>query len=267
MSRSSSACSRAGIDALDPAGELVIDALQDAGRVSDHARCRQAPRRSVAERPSRISCETRLAAVRASWSVAASVMPVPSRLEASCPVCSASRRIWWPAPWTSATPMRRLRSRAMSSSRLRKFSSSTTAPSSAMTNTFVAKARDVAQDLAQVGQCHVEPFSCLTERGKMTVYSFKQLAHRLVEVNALDGVGQQRGHAQHVHVRQMLLRRQRDAVGDDDLLERRIAQPLDGLAAQDARAWRRRRPRGPRARGRRWRRRPRCRPSRSCRRR
>ena len=75
------------------------------------------------------------------------------------------------------------------------------------------------------------------------------------------------GHAQHLDVGQLLLRRQRDAVGDDDLLDRRVAQPLDGVAAQDGvggagvdlagavRAWPR------------WRPRPRCRPSKSCRRR
>ena len=32
---------QAGVDALDPAGELVIDALQDAGRVGDERRCRR----------------------------------------------------------------------------------------------------------------------------------------------------------------------------------------------------------------------------------
>ena len=52
-----------------------------------------APRRSVAVSPSSSSCETRLAALRASCSVGASVMPVPSSFEATCPVRAARQRI------------------------------------------------------------------------------------------------------------------------------------------------------------------------------
>ena len=49
----------------------------------------------------------------------------------------------------------------------------------------------------------------------------EQLADRLVPVDAVDGVGQQRRDRDHLQVRQgLLLRRQRDAVGDDDLLDR-----------------------------------------------
>ena len=51
----------------------------------------QAARRSLAERPSRISWVRRLAAVRASLSVASSVTPVPSRLEGVTPLFVGQR--------------------------------------------------------------------------------------------------------------------------------------------------------------------------------
>ena len=51
-----------------------------------------AARRSLAERPSRISCVSRFAAVSASLSVAASVMPAPSRLDGVM-FCSSAERL------------------------------------------------------------------------------------------------------------------------------------------------------------------------------
>jgi hypothetical protein len=51
-----------------------------------------------------------------------------------------------------------------------------------------------------------------------------------------DGVGQEGGDAQHFEVRQALLRRQRDAVGHDDLLQRRIAAAEK--RQPDSSAWR-----------------------------
>jgi drug/metabolite transporter (DMT)-like permease len=61
--------------------------------------------------------------------------------------------------------------------------------------------------------------------------SLEQLADRLVEVNALDGVAQQGGHGQYGEVGQVLAGWHGDAVGDDDLPQRRVAQPVDGRAA------------------------------------
>ena len=95
-----------------------------------------AARRSLAERPSRISCVSRLAAVSASWSVAASVMPVPSRLEGWTFCSSASALICADAPWTSTTRMFSERNTATSSSSVAKFSSVTIAPSIARMNVF-----------------------------------------------------------------------------------------------------------------------------------
>ena len=65
----------------------------------------QAARRSLAERPSRISCVSRFAAVSASLSVAASVTPAPSRSDGVTFCSSASALIWADAPWTSTTRM------------------------------------------------------------------------------------------------------------------------------------------------------------------
>ena len=96
----------------------------------------QAARRSMAERPSRISCVRRLAAVRASLSVASSVTPVPSRLEGVMPCSAASALICAEAPWTSTTRMLSERSTAMSTRMLAKFSSVTIAPSTLMMNVF-----------------------------------------------------------------------------------------------------------------------------------
>ena len=95
-----------------------------------------AARRSAAERPSRISWVRRLAAVRASFRVAASVTPEPSRSEGSSPRCSARALIWSDAPWTSTVRMLSDRSTATSIRMLTKFSSVTTAPSTATTNVF-----------------------------------------------------------------------------------------------------------------------------------
>src|SRR5262249_53368727 len=63
---------------------------------------------------------------------------------------------------------------------------------------------------------------------------FKQLAHRLIEVNPLDRIRQQRRHRQHLDIRQVLFGRQGDTVGDDDLLDGGVAEAFDGGAAQDA---------------------------------
>jgi hypothetical protein len=49
----------------------------------------------------------------------------------------------------------------------------------------------------------------------------------LIVVNPLDRFGKQRRDAEHVHVRQALLRRQRDAVRDRDGIDGRLAQALD----------------------------------------
>ena len=57
-----------------------------------------AARRSLAERPSRISCVSRFAAVSASLSVAASVMPAPSRSDGLTFCSSASALICADAP-------------------------------------------------------------------------------------------------------------------------------------------------------------------------
>ena len=84
-------------------------------------------------RPSRMRWETRAEARIARSSVAASVTPVPCtslmgmlRIADSCWIC-------WPMPCTSTSLMPRLRSTAMSRSRLPKLSSATIAPSRAMT--------------------------------------------------------------------------------------------------------------------------------------
>ena len=89
----------------------------------------QAARRSLAERPSRISCVSRFAPVSASFSVSASVTPVPSRSVGLTLSSSASALICAEAPWTSATRMFNERRTAMSSRILAKFSSVTMAPS------------------------------------------------------------------------------------------------------------------------------------------
>ncbi len=90
----------------------------------------------MAERPSRTSCVSRLAAVSASLSVASSVTPVPSRFEAVMPCSAASARICAEAPWTSTTRMLKERSTAMSTRMLAKFSPVTMAPSTLMMNVF-----------------------------------------------------------------------------------------------------------------------------------
>ena len=95
-----------------------------------------AARRSLADRPSRISCVSRFAAVSASLSVAASVMPAPSRFDAEDFCSSASNFICADAPWTSTTRMFNDRSTATSSRSVAKFSSVTIAPSIARTNVF-----------------------------------------------------------------------------------------------------------------------------------
>ena len=77
------------VHALDLAGEEVIHAVNDAHRMCrDHVRAGGA--QIVADRPSRISWVSRLAAVIASSSVEASVTPVPSTSETETPSFSAS---------------------------------------------------------------------------------------------------------------------------------------------------------------------------------
>src|ERR1035438_10524582 len=75
------------------------------------------------------SCVRRLAAVRASLSVASSVTPVPSGLDGVTPCSFARALICADAPWTSTTRMLRERSTAISTRMLAKFSSVTIAPS------------------------------------------------------------------------------------------------------------------------------------------
>ena len=48
-------------------------------------------------------------------------------------------------------------------------------------------------------------------------------------MDALDGLGEQRGDAEHLDARQLFLGRERDTVGDHDLLDGRVAQALDGV--------------------------------------
>src|ERR1035437_2420926 len=96
----------------------------------------QAARRSLAERPSRISWVSRLAAVRARSRVAASVTPAPSRSEALTCWPSASDLICADAPWTSTTRMFNDQRRATSSISVAKLSSVTMAPSIARMNVF-----------------------------------------------------------------------------------------------------------------------------------
>ena len=80
-----------------------------------------AARRSLAAKPSRISCVRPLAAVRASLSVTLSVTPEPSRLLGVADCSSASAAICCAAPWISTTRILRDLSTAMSSRRLAKF--------------------------------------------------------------------------------------------------------------------------------------------------
>ena len=123
------------VDALDPAGELVIDAAEDAGRVGDDG-VRAGAAQVVGRQPFEDF-------VRDAVGGGDGDLQRVAVGDARCRRCRTAStfselgepRIWWAAPWTSATPMLRLRSRAMSSSRLGKLSSSTTAPSRAMTNT------------------------------------------------------------------------------------------------------------------------------------
>src|SRR6266404_1248896 len=96
----------------------------------------QAARRSLAERPSRISWVKRLAAVRANCSVSASVMPAPSRFEGLTWRSSARALICAAAPWTRTTRMLSERNTATSSRMLAKFSSVTIPPSTLMTKIF-----------------------------------------------------------------------------------------------------------------------------------
>ena len=95
-----------------------------------------AARRSAAERPSRISWVTRLAARRASSRVSASVTPEPSRSEGADVRSSARAWIWAEAPWTRTVRMLSDQSTATSIRMLPKLSSSTMAPSTATTKVF-----------------------------------------------------------------------------------------------------------------------------------
>jgi hypothetical protein len=56
----------------------------------------------------------------------------------------------------------------------------------------------------------------------------KHHAHRLIAVNPLDRLAEEAGDREHGDVGEHLARRERDRVGDDDLVEWRLPQPLDG---------------------------------------
>src|SRR6266702_3788820 len=96
----------------------------------------QAARRSLAERPSRISWVRRLAAVSASFNVSASVMPAPSRFDALKPRSSARALIWAEAPCTNTTRILSERKTATSNRMFAKFSSVTIAPSTPRMKVF-----------------------------------------------------------------------------------------------------------------------------------
>src|SRR5258705_8832020 len=89
----------------------------------------QTARKSFAERPSRISCVSRLAAVSASRKVASSVTPAPCRSDGLIACSSARALICAAAPWAITTRMFSERSTATSRRIFAKFSSVTTAPS------------------------------------------------------------------------------------------------------------------------------------------
>jgi len=65
----------------------------------------------------------------------------------------------------------------------------------------------------------------------------QQLAHRLVKVNPLYRIRQKRCDAKDFDLRQLLVRRQRDAVGDDDLSKRLRRADARWPARRGRRAW------------------------------
>src|SRR3982074_1923088 len=63
--------------------------------------------------------------------------------------------------------------------------------------------------------------------------SSEELAHAPVLVYADDRLAQQRGHAQHGDRGPLLVRRDRDRVGHNPLVDRRLAQPFHRAFGQD----------------------------------
>ena len=64
--------------------------------------------------------------------------------------------------------------------------------------------------------------------------SLEQPAHGFVQVDTANRLGQELRNGKDFDLRQLFFRGQRDAVGNDNLLNRGVAQFLDGVADQDA---------------------------------
>src|SRR5438105_2394322 len=81
----------------------------------------------------------------------------------------------------------------------------------------------------------------MTDSGTLASYatntvpcrSIEQVAHRLIAVNALDRLAQERRHGHDAQIWKDLLFRERDAVADDHFVERSFAQESRRLAAED----------------------------------
>jgi hypothetical protein len=96
----------------------------------------------------------------------------------------------------------------------------------------VASRLDVGSLLMNGGTLarRVPTMASLVARGVIV----EQSADRLVPVNPLDGIGNQCGNRDDFHVWKLLLGRQRDAVGNRDLVDRGTFQPRDSISTQHA---------------------------------
>src|SRR5215472_4104174 len=93
----------------------------------------------------------------------------------------------------------------------------------------VSVAEASAATATQITRSAISPYAWLSNSGR----SAEQLAHAAVLVHAHDGLGEQRGDAEHGERAVALLGRYRDRVGDHELVDGRQAQALEGALRQD----------------------------------